>query len=289
MAVLTLYPFSSAEIKNTGKNFIEELWAGNLAVKKYQRADIAEIITQATFPEISLNKDIERGVWFDSYLNTILQRDAVELAKIRKTEIIYQLLVSFTSRAGSLLKNDNVMKEIGLPNITYDKYKSFCNASFMIFEIQPWAKPNKLNKRFVKSKKLYFTDTNFLCYIMRRDIKEVYANNPSLMGHLFENFIATEIMKNISLLPGKYFISHFNPVRGDGQETDFVIEKDDGTAVAVEVKLDATITEKDFKNLELCQKTLGDNFKKGIIIYTGGDIVPFGGNLWAVPVNYLWE
>jgi predicted AAA+ superfamily ATPase len=181
------------------------------------------------------------------------------------------------------------MKETGLNQGTYEKYKSFCNAAYLTFEIQPWAKPNRLNKRFVRSKKIYFTDTNLLCFLMRRNISEVYKNDPSLMGHLFENFAATEIMKSISALPGKYHVSHFNPVRGDGNETDFIIEKDNGETTAIEVKLDSSLNDNDFKNLELCRNTIGNKFRKGIVLYRGEDLVPFGDKLYAVPVNYLWE
>jgi len=289
MAILTLYPFSAAEIHKSNKNFIDRLWNDKLSAKSYKRASIVKIIKDASFPEIALNNSIDTGAWFDGYIDTILDRDAVEFAKIRKPEMIYYLLAALSVRVGSLLNNDNVMSETGLNQGTYEKYKAFCNAAYLTFEIQPWAKPNKLNKRFVKSKKIYFTDTNFLSFLMRRDIGEVYKKDPSQMGHLFENFIATEIMKAISALPGKYYVSHFNPVRGDGKETDFVIEKDNGETIAIEVKLDSSLNEKDFKNLELCRNTIGNKFKKGIIIYTGEELVPFADNLWAVPVNYLWE
>jgi predicted AAA+ superfamily ATPase len=294
MAVMTLYPFSAAEVhavdRNVSdRNFIERLWDDNLEIKQYERADVVDTIEQATFPEIFLNRDIDRVEWFDGYLTAILQRDAVELAKIRKPELIYQLLVSLASRTGSLLTNENIMKETGLNAVTYEKYKALCSASYMTFEIQPWSKPNNLNKRFLKSKKIYFSDTNFLCYVMRRDLKEVMLNDPSLMGHLFENFVAAEIMKATSTLPGKYYVSHFNPVRGDGKETDFVIEKDNGEAIAIEVKLESSLNERDFKNLELCRDTIGEKFKKGVILYTGENIVPFGDRLGAAPLNYLWE
>ncbi|MDR0967333.1 MAG: DUF4143 domain-containing protein [Rickettsiales bacterium] len=172
---------------------------------------------------------------------------------------------------------------------TYAKYKDFCNATFMTFELPAYSKPNKLNKRFVKRKKIYFTDTNFLCYIKRRDIVDLYNNDKSVMGHIFENFVATEIIKNTSVLPDKYYVSHFNPVRGEGNETDFIIEKDNGETIAIEVKLDSTLNPKDFKNMELCRDTIGDKFKRGIVLYTGENIVPFGDKLWAVPVNYLYE
>ncbi|MCL2880285.1 MAG: ATP-binding protein [Treponema sp.] len=289
MAELTLYPFSAAEIMDSGMNFIEKLWNSNLSFKNYKQPDLINMIQNATFPEISLDKKMDWGLWMDSYLDTIFERDAVEISKIRKTDLIYQLLVSLTSRVGNLLNNENIMKETGLNQATYEKYKSFCNAAFLTFEIQPWAKPNRLDKRFVKSRKIYFTDTNLLCFLARYDLPDVYKNNSTLMGHLFENFIATEIVKAISVLPGKFYVSHFNPVRGDGNETDFVIEKDNGETIAIEVKLDSSLNGNDFKNLELCRNTIGNKFIKGIVLYTGNELVPFGEKLWAVPVNYLWE
>jgi len=289
MALLTLLPFSAAEINNSNVNFIEKLWNKNLTVRKYKQVDLIDVIKNSTFPEIALNKDINRSVWMDSFIDTILERDAAEFAKIRKPELILQLLASLSCRVGSLLNNDSVMNETGLNQITYGKYKSFCNNVYLTFEIQPWAKPNKLNKRFVKSKKIYFTDANFLCFLLRRDIYDVNKNDPSQMGHIFENFIAAEIMKSISSLPEKYYVSHFNPVRGDGKETDFIIEKENGETIAIEVKLNSSLNEKDFKNVTACGNVIGDKFKKGIVFYTGNDLVPFGEKLWAVPVNFLWE
>jgi predicted AAA+ superfamily ATPase len=289
MAVLTLCPFSAAEINGSGINFVDRLWGGDLSVREYERANLAGIIKSATFPEIALNRDIDRSVWFDGYFDTVLNRDAAEFAKIRKPELLYQLLASLSGRVGNLANNDNIMKETGLNQGTFEKYMSLCSAAFLTLEIQPWARPNRLNKRFVKSKKIYFADTNFLCFLARRDISGVYERDPSFMGRIFENFVATEIMKSACARPGKFYVSHFNPVREDGKETDFIIEKTDGETIAIEVKLGETLGGKDFKNLELCRNTIGDNFKTGIVLYTGTGLVPFGDRLWAVPVNYLWE
>jgi len=288
MATLTLYPFSVAEIHNTDANFIDHIWNDDLTIKTYEQADLVDLITKSTFPEIALDKGIDRAIWFDSYLTTVLQRDAIEFANIKKPELIYQILVSLTSRVGSLVKNEDIMKDTGMNQFTFEKYKAFCNATFMTFEVPSWSKPNKLDKRFVKSKKIYFTDTNFLCFLMRRDIMEVMEKDRQLMGHLFENFVASEIMKATSILPGKFYVSHFNPVRGQGKETDFVIENERGEALAIEVKLSSSLDAKDFENLEMCRNTIGDKFKKGIVLYTGKELVPFGSKLWAVPLSTIF-
>jgi len=265
---------------------MEKLWNDDLAARKYPRVNLVGMISSATFPEIALDKRKDRHQWFNDYLTTLLQRDVRTLSDIRNPDNVYQLLVSLSQRAGGLLNNANVMKETGLDAKTYEKYKSLCNNTFLTFELPSWSKPNKLNKRFVKQKKIYFSDTSLLCHIMQRDMEEIYKNDKTTMGHIFENFIATEIMKATKSI-GSYSVSHFNPVQNQGKEVDFVIESPNGKIVGIEVKLDGTINEKDWANMNALRETVGDRFRKGVIIYTGVELMQVSRNIWAVPVNYL--
>jgi predicted AAA+ superfamily ATPase len=180
------------------------------------------------------------------------------------------------------------MKETGLDAKTYEKYKAVCASTFLTYELPSWSKPNKLNKRFVKQKKLYFTDTVLLCYLLQRDMEEIYRNDKTTMERIFENFIAGEIIKAAKSL-GPFSVSHFNPVQNQGREVDFIVESPKGEAIGIEVKLSGTIDERDWSNMDVLQETIGKRFKKGIIIYTGTDLMRIGRNIWAVPVNYLWE
>jgi predicted AAA+ superfamily ATPase len=294
MSILTLHTFSASEIKGTGINFLEKLFDDSLQPRRYTRAKIIDIISNSTFPEIAhtvaapAGRKKNRDLWFNDYLTTILQRDVRVLADIRNPEKIYQLLVSFSQRAGGLLNNANVMKETGLDAKTYEKYKALCSSTFLIFELPSWTRPNKLNKKFVKQKKLYFSDTSLLCHLMQRGMEEIYKSDMTSMGHVFENFIATEIVK-AAKSSGSFTVSHFNPVQYQGREVDFIVENPKGEAVGIEVKLGGTIDERDWGNMSTLQETLGSKFKKGIIIYTGTELIPVSRNIWAVPINYLWE
>jgi predicted AAA+ superfamily ATPase len=286
MSILTLLPLSSAEYHRTGNNFIEKLWSEKFSHRRYEDIDLVDTIVGATYPEIALNKGNDKTQWLGDYLTTVLQRDVKAIADIRNPGKIIQLLVALSQRVGSLLNDTAVIKDANLDAKTYNKYKALVKNTFLTFEVEPWSKPNRLNKKFVKQKKLYFYDTNLLCLIMRRSIGEVYERDPVVMGHLFENFIATEIMKNMSSIIG-IEVSHFN-ISG-GKEVDFVLERHNGEAVGIEVKLDSTLSTKDFANMKILQDTIGIRFKRGIIIYPGNEMVPFSENIWAVPVNYLWE
>ena len=105
-------------------------------------------------------------------------------------------------------------------------------------------------------------------------------------GHIFENFVATEIMKNTKTMVGTH-VSHFNLV--GGKEVDFVIENENADALGVEVKFSGSVSDNDFSNMRILREILGERFKKGVVIYPGNELAVFKDEMLAIPVNYLWE
>ena len=74
-----------------------------------------------------------------------------------------------------------------------------------------------------------------------------------------------------------------------GQEIDFLLEGPQSKIVAVEVKASNTTSARDFPHMETFKKDLGDSFQRGFVIYQGKDILPFGEDLFAVPLEALWK
>lgn len=73
------------------------------------------------------------------------------------------------------------------------------------------------------------------------------------------------------------------------REIDFIIESDDKTILAIEVKSGITVKNTDFKHIEFFRDKLAK--KKtviGIVLYAGDEIFPFGKNFWAVPFDCMW-
>lgn len=285
MSVLTLYPFSASEYYNFNKSLTERLFDDELRLSSFEDFNIVEVLKNSTYPEIATDTKIDRIKWFDSYLTTILNRDIKSLSDLKNPEIMVALLSLLSTRTGGLLNNTEVAKELGVDYRTYEKMFAFALNSFLVFNVKPWARPNKLSKRFVKSPKLYFTDCNFLSYIMKRDIDEMYENDKKAFGHVFENFVATELLKSAKL--NNLELSHYRTQ--SGKEADFVLENAQGDVVGVEVKSAKDIDKKVYSGLLELKELCGDKFKKGIILYTGNDIVPLSEKIWAVPVCYFWE
>ena len=117
-----------------------------------------------------------------------------------------------------------------------------------------------------------------MTYVMKRDLKDIYENDKMAFGRILENFIATELIKNLSTTP-EITLCYFRT--SVGKEVDFVLEKTNGDIVGIQVKTSATLDKKDISGLLELQSIVGKRLKKGIILYTGKEIVSPARDIWA--------
>lgn len=284
MSVLTLYPLSGAEVTGGRGDFIDRLFAGNFSADKGKHA-LADVIRGATYPEISGAPAKERTLWFDGYLTTILQRDVRALAEIEKLGMLPHLLRILAARAGGLVNDAEIARDAGLNHVTSRNYKTLLKMLFLTFDCAPWYR--NIGKRLVKSPKGYLGDTLLLCHLLQYELADLEKNRPEIFGHVFENFVATELLKLLAAGDRKMPLYHFRT--GDNKEVDFVIEAPGGQMAGIEVKKSGTVDASDFRGLKELQAHVGDDLACGVVLYRGKDVVPFGKYLWAVPVSNLWE
>lgn len=283
MGVLTLYPLSGAEIASGQGDFIDRLFTESFFADPGTYA-LTDMIRNATYPEISGAHSRKRTSWFDGYLTTILQRDVRALAEIEKLSALPNLLRILATRAGGLVNDADIARDAGLNSVTSRNYKTLLKMLFLTFDLAPWYR--NIGKRLVKSPKGYLTDSLLLCHLLQYELDDLERNRPDIFGHVLENFVATELLKLLSNHEQKMSLNHFRT--SDNKEVDFVIEKPDGRLAGVEVKKSGSVEASDFKGLQEIRTLVGEEFCCGIVLYTGKDVVPFGKNLWAVPMANLW-
>ena len=125
-----------------------------------------------------------------------------------------------------------------------------------------------------------------LCYILGFEPEEIAKKRPDIYGFVVENFVATELIKQLSLLSdGKLY--HFRTQ--NRKEIDFIIQKRNGEMIAIEVKAANVVSHSDFKHIEYLQSIAGKDFLQGIILYQGNKILSFGNKCCAMPISALWE
>lgn len=83
-------------------------------------------------------------------------------------------------------------------------------------------------------------------------------------------------------------MSLFHYRSAGGQEIDFVIERNDGSIIGIEVKASSKVDSAMFKHMKTFADEVGEKFLRGIIFYTGKEPLPFAKNLLALPIDVLW-
>lgn len=284
MSVLTLYPFTAAEATHDLGGGIERILKMDFKELNDRGISLTQAIKAATFPEIlPFDKD-KRRTWFDGYLTTILQRDVRQLAELEKISVLPHLLQVLATRTGGLMNDADISRDVGLNSVTGKSYRNILKMMFLTFDVRPWYR--NIGKRLVKAPKGYLLDTLLACHILDLDFDDTVKNKPELFGHLLENFVATEIVKQLGNGDTKAELYHFRT--SDGKEVDFILERPDGSVFAIEVKKSESVNINDFKGITEFAALTKDDFIGGIVLYSGKDAVPFGKNLWAVPFHVLW-
>ena len=199
------------------------------------------------YPEI-WNEKLMANTWMAGYVQTYVQRDVRLLKNITNLATFNRFIYLCANYAGKILNRDELAKKTGVDTKTILAWLGLLESSYIVFQLQPWY--NNMNKRIIKSPKIYFYDTGLLCYLLGIKSEGVLKKN-NAYGAIFENYIISEIRKN-----------NFNSARNEGMyffrdsaanEIDLILERD-GEPLAIEIKSGSKISDSMLRGLRYWQK-----------------------------------
>jgi len=288
MEVLSLWPLSSAEMVDSARlNRVDALFAGDwsaLLVPPCERDALLERLLAGGFPDAVIRTSARRrAAWFDNYIQAVLQRDVRELANIEQLTEIPNLLALLATRSGTLLNFAELSRTAAIAQSTLKRYFALLEMLFLVVRVPSWER--NAGKRLVKAPKVFLPDSGLLNYLMGTTLESLSAK-PGLPGGVVETFVLAELLKHLAFSEARLSLWHYRTQTNI--EVDFVLENRLGQITGIEVKASATVDGKDFKGLRHLQETEAAIFQRGIVLYGGREVVPFGENLWAVPLSLWW-
>jgi uncharacterized protein len=284
---LRLSPFSQGELRGTAETFVPLLFDGRwpqLTSPVVGRAAYAEIVATGGYPAVMSRTDARRARFFDSYVDTIIQRDLSTIAQVHDQANVRNLLSAIASTSASLMNFDSLARDIALSANTVRSHTALLDTLFLTARLEAWS--TNLLSRVVKTPKAYITDSGLLCHLIGADADRL-AQDGTIAGMAFETFAAMELRRQVAWQDDAPRQFHYRD--RDGREVDVVLERRDGSVVGVEVKTAASASPADFRGLRHLRDKLGARFKAGVLLYTGESTVPFGDRLAAVPFSGLWS
>lgn len=285
MEIVTLWPLSQGEIAGVEEQFVDAVFAPALPRTAIATSTpLVGRVLAGGYPEAVLTAAPDRRqAWFTSYITTLLARDVRELARIDTLADLPHLVGLIASRPMALLNYADLARGVSLPQTTLKRYMALLQTVFLIRTVPPWH--GNLGKRLVKSPKLLLADSGLAAHLMGLDAARL-RDDRTLFGPLLEGFVAMEIEKQLGWSHVSPSLFHFRSHTGD--EVDLVLEERSGRLVGIEVKAAATVGSADFNGLRTLAAAVGPRFHRGVVLYTGTEVVPFGDRLHAVPVDALW-
>ena len=224
--IFSLLPFSYNELKNTVN--------GNKTPPEY--------IFKGFYPRLYDTK-ISPEDWYKSYIQTYIERDVRQILNVGDLNSFRVFLKVCAGRSGQVLNLSSIAGDIGVSYQTVKKWLSVLEQSYIVHLLQPYHV--NLNKRLLKSPKLYFYDTGLLCSLLMLNSAEDYEMH-YMKGSIFETFIISELLKNNlnrGLNYGFYFLRDSN-----GYEIDCIAESSSSVR-AIELKAGSTIKSEFLNNL----------------------------------------
>ena len=183
--------------------------------------DLYRRIWIGSFPgAVAAGADL-RDLFYASYVQTYIQRDVRDLARVGDELAFHRLLRAAAARTGQLLNYAGLARDVGVDQKTVKAWLSILAVSGLIHFLHPYHR--NVRKRLIKTPKLYFLDTGLGSYLTGWSSPETLAVG-AMSGAILETWMFTEILKSYWHC-GREAPLHFYRDR-DQREVDLVIEQD---------------------------------------------------------------
>ena len=269
-----------------GPDFLSALFRGAFRTRTCERLGhgLVERVTGGGYPAALARASAKRrAAWYRNYVETLVQRDVRDLARIRSLDALPRLLALAAAQTANLITVSDLAGPFQVSRPTIREYVTLLSRVFLLEELPPWH--NNRVKRLVKAPKLHVSDTGLACALMEIDADALWEDR-STLGRPLETFVYQELRRHASWHDAPTQFHHFRDK--DMAEVDIVLERG-GRLAGVEVKAAVTVTAADFRGLRRLKKASGKRFAGGVLVYDGETSASFGDGLYAVPIRMLWE
>lgn len=286
---LVLWGLSQKELQGKpSENIVDQLFSQGIKSFKVPSVTYEEIlsaIVNGGYPEI-IKIDSKRGksLWFNAYISTYVERDIRDVGELRDISAFIRFYNIIAPRSCGLLNKSDLANDANLSEATVSNYLSMLEMIYQIKLVPAYS--SNISKRFIKSPKLYMTDSGLFAHLLDVHSAEELQNS-LYKGEIIETFVFAELLKHLSYSMTQPQLYHYRT--NDKKEIDFILEKHD-KVFAIEVKSSRSIKKEAFKHIIDFQKKSQKNII-GILFYAGETILSFGDEeheRYALPLSIFF-
>ena len=294
LAIIDLWPFSAGELaRGAAETFVRLAFDDPGALRvgppgACTRGQYFEMVCAGGYPAAVGLTPPQRRRWYRDYVRTVVQRDIVELADIRRADAVAPVLATVAALTGQELNMTRLARGAGVNVRTAESYLAWLRTVFLVHRVPMWSR--NLSMKAAKSAKLYVADTGLAGHLANKDPMALARPTDTSVGGLVETFVANEVAKQLTWNDTGAQLCHYRDHRGP--EIDLILEAPDGRIVAVEAKAAVSPGADATRWLVWLRDRLdrkGDDFVHGYVLHTGANRVSLGDRLTLLPLEALWN
>ncbi|AMS27985.1 hypothetical protein AEM51_14185 [Bacteroidetes bacterium UKL13-3] len=169
------------------------------------QADWQILLLRGGFPRSYLAKSDKSSLtWRKSFIRTFLERDIAAFGLNLNPQNSSRLWQMCAHYHGKILNYSDFGKALGLTHPTIKHYVDVLAGTFMLRKLQPYYA--NLEKRLVKTPKLYVADSGILCALLNIQTFDELLGHP-IAGFAWEGFVLQNILSTVGDDYEVYFIS----------------------------------------------------------------------------------
>lgn len=221
-----------------------------------------------------------RDTFFGSYVQTYLQRDLRDFARIGDLSAFLRFLRACAARTAQLLNLADLARESDIAPATARKWLAILEACGIIYLLQPYH--INLAKRLIKAPKLHFLGTGLCAYLTAWTSPEALEAG-AISEAILESWLVSEFLKSWRHAGVEAPVWYVRD--RDGHEVDILVVQD-GVAYPVEVKKTASPKPSDLAAFERVGE-LGLRVGPGGIICPVTQRLPLAPTFDAIPIGLI--
>jgi predicted AAA+ superfamily ATPase len=258
-----------------------------LAINEFEEAtgsitlrELYHLIWRGSYPAIALNEELDRDLFYSSYVQTYLQRDVRDLARVGDELAFLRFLRVAAARTGQLLNLSEFARDADIAVNTAKSWLSILHTSGIVYLLEPYH--THISKRLVKTPKLYFLDTGLASYLTEWSSPQTLEAG-AMSGPILETWTISELLRSY-LHNGKQPPFYYYRDK-DKKEIDLVIMRD-GTLYPLEIKKTTSPTPADVRAFAAIEK-LGLPVGPGGVICLTQRSLPITSTATSIPIRMI--
>lgn len=277
---LRLRPLSRREMSGRTDGLLDAI--GDPAFTAFDRgvldrAGYLDAMVRTGFPAVRDLPSTDVATWFrNAYVAGVLPRALDDENRRVNPRIVNQMLRALSASPGAELNVSGLARTLELSRHTVTSHVGLLGDLGLIDTVPGW-RPGAA-KRHVSRPKIHPIDGALSAWAIGRQPTDAE------IGGLTEAMVYRELAAQVDASFGAVELFHW---RHDRNECDLVLAFGD-ELVPIEVKASRSVPGRALRGIDAFAEAFPKQFLRGLVFYTGNEVVPLGTRRLAVPISALW-